>query len=309
MFKGKLMKKVYPHYYSRFKCTAGQCKHNCCIGWEIDIDYSTMRKYLQMKGPMGERVRQHIAGSVLDGHIVMGEDGRCPFLTADNLCELILAKKEKSLCSICKMHPRFENDFADRREFGLGLTCEVACALILREQEPMRLIVEDDGRRKAVPPENKLRTIHERDALIALAQDRSLPVAKRMERILQRAHQTLPNLWPQEWAAVFLQLECMTEEWPARLRALYNGKVGQCRDEIALEQLLVYFIYRHDLVDYDGLEYQVPAFAVLSTRLISWICQSDEDVLEAARLYSSEVEYSDENVERLLELLERETEE
>ena len=29
---------VYPDYYPEFRCSASACKHNCCIGWEIDID-------------------------------------------------------------------------------------------------------------------------------------------------------------------------------------------------------------------------------------------------------------------------------
>ena len=27
-----------PSYYKKFKCIADKCHHNCCIGWEIDID-------------------------------------------------------------------------------------------------------------------------------------------------------------------------------------------------------------------------------------------------------------------------------
>ena len=32
------MKVVVPNYYNQFKCIAEKCHHNCCIGWEIDID-------------------------------------------------------------------------------------------------------------------------------------------------------------------------------------------------------------------------------------------------------------------------------
>ncbi len=34
-----------PDYYKDFKCTASLCRHNCCIGREIDIDKKTMKKY------------------------------------------------------------------------------------------------------------------------------------------------------------------------------------------------------------------------------------------------------------------------
>lgn len=34
-----------PDFYDSFKCRAGECTDSCCIGWEIDIDDETMRKY------------------------------------------------------------------------------------------------------------------------------------------------------------------------------------------------------------------------------------------------------------------------
>ena len=39
------MKEVFPNYYKKFKCIKDKCKHNCCIGWEIDIDEDTMDLY------------------------------------------------------------------------------------------------------------------------------------------------------------------------------------------------------------------------------------------------------------------------
>ena len=34
-----------PTYYKKFKCIADRCQHNCCIGWEIDIDGETPERY------------------------------------------------------------------------------------------------------------------------------------------------------------------------------------------------------------------------------------------------------------------------
>ena len=32
------MKITAPDYYSQFKCIADQCRHTCCVGWEIEVD-------------------------------------------------------------------------------------------------------------------------------------------------------------------------------------------------------------------------------------------------------------------------------
>ena len=35
-----------PHIYGDFHCIATACKHNCCIGWEIDVDENAFEKYI-----------------------------------------------------------------------------------------------------------------------------------------------------------------------------------------------------------------------------------------------------------------------
>ena len=49
------MKLRVPYYYDEFRCIAGECKDNCCVGgWEIDIDEETYEYYQQMTGKIGE---------------------------------------------------------------------------------------------------------------------------------------------------------------------------------------------------------------------------------------------------------------
>lgn len=54
------MKRVVPDYYADFACVAGACRHTCCVGWEIDIDPDSLRRYQAMPGEMGERLRSYI---------------------------------------------------------------------------------------------------------------------------------------------------------------------------------------------------------------------------------------------------------
>jgi len=82
---------------------------------------------------------------------------------------------------------------------------------------------------------------------------------------------------------------------------------------IAFEQLLVYFIYRH-LADglYDNSLKERICFAVLSFYIIRALCvlQAQQsgcvtinELIDISRLYSSEIEYSEENIDTLLEML------
>lgn len=140
------MKLIVPDYYPRFRCIAGDCRHSCCIGWEIDIDEDTLETYKAAEGELGRRLREHIDFDSDCPHFITGADGRCPFLNGDNLCDLIIGMGEETLCGICDLHPRFRNDFSDRTEMGLGLCCEEAARLILTHTDPITLItLEDDG--------------------------------------------------------------------------------------------------------------------------------------------------------------------
>ena len=41
---------IVPAYYEEFQCVADACRHNCCIGWKIDIDEETAARYQKIPG-------------------------------------------------------------------------------------------------------------------------------------------------------------------------------------------------------------------------------------------------------------------
>ncbi|MBQ6802235.1 MAG: hypothetical protein IJP05_04085, partial [Oscillospiraceae bacterium] len=99
-------------------------------------------------------------------------------------------------------------------------------------------------------------------------------------------------------------LERLDESWTEILE-----KIKQCpqkpkiEDTAAAKQLLHYFAFRHLAeAPFDGRLAERAAFAVLSFYMTEKAAEQ-VGILEAARLYSSEVEYSDENIEILLNIL------
>ena len=136
------MRVFKPSYYDDFKCIAGRCKHNCCIGWEIDIDEDTMDLYMSEHGAFGERLKENIS---LEGdcpHFVLGKGDRCPFLNDKNLCDVIINMGEESLCQICSDHPRFINCIEDREEMGIGMCCEEAARIIVTYKDKVEILGE-----------------------------------------------------------------------------------------------------------------------------------------------------------------------
>lgn len=39
------MKTVVPSYYKDFRCIAGDCRHTCCVGWEIGVDEDSAARF------------------------------------------------------------------------------------------------------------------------------------------------------------------------------------------------------------------------------------------------------------------------
>ena len=302
------MKHYAPSYYDGFSCIAGDCKHSCCIGWEIDVDEATMEHYRSVGGGFGRRLIDNIDTTGDCPHFKLCRGERCPFLNKDNLCDISINLGEESLCSICYDHPRYRNFFSDRTEIGLGLCCEAAAELILNEKGRVTLkLLKDDGDNTEVDDVDE-EFYALRDKIFGIIQERTLSVNERLACLSWELDVTLPDGFAEKWADILLSLEILDPEWNDRLKIvkasgapLPNGYP----DEIAAEQLLVYFLYRH-LADglYDGRIKERIAFAVLGLKMIftvSKVCRIP--LTEAARAYSSEIEYSEENTDKLLDLL------
>ena len=312
------MKIIAPDYYKRFACRADACRHSCCIGWEIDIDPQKLAYYRSLTGNIGLRLKENICTDRETACFRLDGDERCPFLNRDGLCDLILELGEDSLCQICADHPRFRNFFSDRVEIGLGLCCEAAGDLILKNQESVGFVVlEDDGQADETDDfEQELLDL--RAELIAIAQDRTLPLEKRMEALPDSVNLPRPA-FSRQWYDFFLGLERLDPHWGellAEAGEALPSPLSAPELETCFEQLLVYLLQRHlpGALEDDDIAGRI-LFAVLLTDLLQRLCglwaqnRQDfctDDLVELARMASSEIEYSDENIAAILARLHEE---
>lgn len=295
------MKYFFPDDYDSFSCLKGQCRHTCCAGWEIDIDPETWQIYQELPGPVGEKVRASVTRTDDTVSFRLDQNGRCPMLNEENLCNLILAFGEDALCDICTDHPRYRNFFSDRVETGLGLCCEAAARQTVYRKTPylLRLAVEEPG--GAPLTEEEERIISFRANMAAIFQRENVPYEKKEEEALT----LLPKFrWPgAEKDLLFLmKLERLDKAWESSLLRLGAARTrsGNHPDwEGALSQLSVSFLYRHlpDAAE-DGLLSARTLFSLWSVRLIDAMTETDDlnDLAETARAYSAEIEYSEDNL-------------
>lgn len=305
------MKLIAPDYYNKFKCIASDCRHSCCIGWEIDIDSRSVQYYNSVGGEIGQKLKQNISSDGSTASFILDENERCPFLEQNGLCQLITQLGKNALCDICTDHPRFRNCFSDRTELGLGLCCEAATELILKQKQPMELIILEDDGAPQMPDEDEKNLLRFRKQLICVAQDRTFSIEERLENLLDLCDLDLPQNSNCEWAEILLSFERLDAAWDSKLELLKAAQKSLFPDDLQIpfEQLLVNFLYRHvpaAIYDYD-VKSKV-GFAVLSTRLIACILSREETkdfktLCELCRLYSSEIEYSDENLNLLFDMI------
>lgn len=298
-----------PDYYRDFHCIADKCRHSCCIGWEIDIDSDTFEYYRTLDGTLGKHLKDNI--TVTDGtpHFILSNDERCPFLAKNGLCDIISSLGEGALCQICADHPRYRNFFNTRTEIGLGLCCEEACRIILsKETKTVLCKIETDGISES---DEEDMFFAFRKSITDILQDRAFNVDARIEKLLDFCKIKLPEKSLSEWAQIYLKLERLDEEWTSYVELLNLPPSSSTLEfETAFEQLIIYFIHRHLADGLDDMRINERVlFCTLSTKIIRAICGAYYDkhgtfelknLLEIARLYSSEIEYSKENIDTLL---------
>lgn len=318
-----------PNYYAKFRCIADACRHSCCIGWEIDVDEEALLRYDGTEGEICLRLQENIDREADPPCFRLTPDERCPFLNERGLCDLICELGEASLCHICADHPRFRNVMNDRVELGLGLCCEAAAKLILTQSTLFAVVALDPegasreryAHEDPLPPdETTAALLALRSALFPILQAPDIPLSDRIRHAC-----TFADIdWTEDVshtfksygciAALLRSMERLDTAWDTCLDALEMLEGDPLREldgetSMAYEQLLCYFLYRYLAAEDDGYGAAYTGrvrilLAVLCTVIIHAVHRAmggeDMDSLcEIARMFSSEIEYSEENMERL----------
>ncbi len=303
------MKTFAPNYYKKFSCIADKCKHSCCIGWEIDIDDKTYEQYKSIDTEFGKKLKDNIVVNDSCASFKLCENERCPFLNQNNLCEIILNLGEYALCQICSDHPRFRNYYGDKIEMGFGLCCEEVARIIINEKEPFKLIEIDNDKEESIIYKDEIIFFEIRNEIFEIINS-SKNFELIVEKLFNKFNVNLPKKSFYEWIDIYLKLERLDNCWDELLKRARKRDDIQFTftysNENTIKNLFTYFIYRHlGEAIYDGNFKSRLLFAVLSCCMIIALNNVNPDIQEVARMYSSEIEYSNENVNTLIEILQR----
>ena len=286
------MKLYAPAYYKDFVCIADKCRHSCCVGWEIDIDEESAKKYAACTAAYGE----HIRASIEEGevpHFRLGSDERCPHLDERGLCRIITSLGDGYLCDICREHPRFYHHTVKGCEVGLGMACEEACRLILTSDNTAILPI-GETEEDMLPVFD---TVSEREKIYGMLFDTALPYTERLHKIAKAYDISLSRRTESDWRALLSSLEYLNEEH----RALFSHfRLDAAEDDEILSRSLAYFIFRHVTPSESKDELRAAVgFSLLCERLLASMMMAGGDPFESARILSEEIEYSEDNTEEI----------
>lgn len=323
-----------PEAYGRFVCIGGACPDTCCAAWEVVVDPASAQRYRTVPGELGDKLRLVMEPDGEDT-VFRLQNGRCPFLDQNNLCELICGLGEEILCITCAKFPRFTHAFGGTTERGLSLSCPEAARLLLDAQEPMAFVQKTAP---GLPEPNELNPQlymalrKARQELLTALQDRSVPVLRRAQGLWSaveaaarkiRGHRygQIPEASRKAFAdasslpavdrACWQKLDFLGDVLPKKLACLTEDDTAQAlltrmpEAEIMLEHFLVYLVFRYYLLS--AYDRRPDEQGRLMQHLFSMACAlaahraaeepgiSKKELREIISLCCKEVEHSSEN--------------
>lgn len=330
------MKKYTPSYYDRFSCLAGECPDTCCAAWEITAEDELIKKLEALGTDFSAEVLGKMKINDDGEHIFALENGRCPFLNADNLCDIHIKIGEEYTCGVCRQHPRFIEEYDGFTEIALSLSCPAAADIIFGEKLTESTYPCPEAETDDILLE---KLIIFRDRLIrSAAESGSISAAfgevLEMSDILQDIYDyfgfedmpeaqndgscDLTDFIPEDFSDAYIafllkRTEILTDRWKEMLEKASAVRFDKEKSTAFLKEngadmlkVFAYYLYRYYLKAVNDENIILHAlFVVISVTVCAEISlRTGESFRETARLYSKETEHDTVNIDLAEEYIE-----
>lgn len=126
-----------------FECIGAKCSYTCCKDWTIDIDSTSANFYRNVKGEFGEKLKNGIIDKEGNSYFQLNE-GRCPFLNEDSLCDIYIHLGADHLCDTCKVYPRRNWVYGDLTFVGKAISCPEVARILFESAAPLPFGFNED---------------------------------------------------------------------------------------------------------------------------------------------------------------------
>ncbi len=328
-----------PTYCKDFKCTADKCSDNCCIGWEIDIDPFTAEYYKSIVGAFGNRLKKDISfgetcsfkmkgercaflneKNLCDIIINLGENSLCQIcrdhpryfewysavkeggvgLCCEEGARLILSQTEKFSTFDMSCDDEGEDDYDEELYDYLLFVREQIIRLIEDESLPLKLRLMS-----ALGFSHKMQYYvdncrYEKEEPLIVSESLTVDMKKITDGF--KSFEIIDDRWE-------VYMKRLSKKYTETERLIRENKTPDKTVSRYLENIAVYFIWRYFMKGvFDGEIFSKVWLSVVSTLFIERMfvhayLEGNELTLELcselAKNYSKEIEYSEENLEKL----------
>ncbi len=331
----------FPLYCKKFHCIADRCTDSCCVGWEIEIDTPTAEYYKAVSGCFGERLRSNIDGNdtftfrlknercpflneknLCDIIINLGEHKLCQICRDHpRYFEWYADKKEGGIGLCCEEAARiivtsedkFETYMAKCDDEGYDDYNSALYEMLSFARNEIIDTLENDS----LSLKDRLCSVSAYAEKIQFMADNyvfeHLPIHEISSPETEKA-----NI--DGFLESFSQLESIDENWDEYFSRLIassdtlanNLLLADTTIDLYLKNIAVYFIWRYFLkgvFDEEILsKVRLMAVSVAMIKLmyleaeLSGECLNGEKCSMLAKNYSKEIEYSEENLEKIYDM-------
>lgn len=145
---------ITPNYVDLFSCIGPQCEDSCCNDWGIYFDKKTYKKIVKhpdfsslAKIAFKEVKTNDSSWAVIE----LDEQGACPFLNEQKLCQIHDKAGEAALSHTCKTYPKVSNFIAGNKYKSLNLSCPEVARIVLFEPDAFLFDAQVSGNKAATP--------------------------------------------------------------------------------------------------------------------------------------------------------------
>ena len=127
-----------PEYMQDFECIGKDCIDSCCIGWNVEIDKKTFKKYENSQNKKIKLIsQQFLVKTDTKSDISYGKladhNNCCPFLSEEKLCNAYSLLGKENLSIGCSTYPRVIKKFNKIGFIAGDLSCPEIARLCLNK--------------------------------------------------------------------------------------------------------------------------------------------------------------------------------
>ena len=149
---------LIPQYLNKFNCIGDRCEDNCCYGWSVAIDKKTYEKYRKvldkdLKALLDKNIKRNRTNPSEENYakIKLDENGLCPFLNENKLCNIHEKLSYQYLSRVCTTYPRETNHVDNTYEKAAIFSCPEVSRIALLDKQRMEFDeIEDDDKANVV---------------------------------------------------------------------------------------------------------------------------------------------------------------